>query len=254
MKGKASCPPITSKRVFEAKVEKSSIMKKVFFFGIMIFLMINGCGVYHPQTTDIPLIRNKNDLRIDAGISVVPTANATISYGLTNKLAIQVFGSIGSDEYYFQVAPGLYKELGQQKVMEFYGGFGYGYGYVYKDAHPGSMFGDYQLYFVQYNLGKYATSSEHIDYGFGIKTGYFHSNLTDENYYKFYSYTGPYDIYKENSLLVEPIIFLRLGGERVKFRFNAGVSWIINISNPDNYIPTSIFNMGFGINFTPKTK
>jgi hypothetical protein len=45
-----------------------------------------------------------------------------------------------------------------------------------------------------------------------------------------------------------------LGGEKVKFRFNAGVSWIIKISNPDNYIPIAIFNMGFGINFTPKTK
>jgi len=239
---------------FKANDEKSVIMRKVICQGILFFLLINGCGVYHPQTIDIPLIREKNDLRIDAGISVVPTVHSTISYGLTKKLAIQAFGSVGSDEYYFQVAPGLYKDLGRQRVMEFYGGFGYGYGDIYKDANPGSMFGNYQLYFVQYNLGKYATGSQHLDYGFGIKTGYFHSILTDENYYKFYSYTGPYDIYDENSLLIEPVIFCRLGGERVKFRINAGLSWIMKISNPENYIPVAIFNMGFGINFTPKTR
>jgi hypothetical protein len=40
------------------------------------------------MTTDIPLISGKNDLRVDAGISVVPSVNATVSYGLTNNVAI----------------------------------------------------------------------------------------------------------------------------------------------------------------------
>ena len=230
-------------------------MKKNFLFGVLISLMISGCCVYHPQTIDIPLIRGKNDLRIDAGVSVIPTAHVTISYGLTNKLAIQAFGSVGSDKkYYFQVAPGFYKEIGKQRVMELYGGFGSGYGSVFKDANPGKMFGAYQLYFVQYNLGRYSTGSEHTEYGFGIKTGYFRSNLTDRNYYSFYSETGPFNKYKESSLLVEPIMFFRFGGEKVKFRINAGVSRVIKISNPHNYIPVAIFNMGFGVNFTPKTK
>jgi hypothetical protein len=229
-------------------------MKKVLFLGILIFFLINGCGVYNPQAIDIPLVRKKNDLRIDAGFSVIPAANATISYGLTKNLAIQAFGSTGSGKYYFQVAPGFYKELSQQKVIEFYAGFGSGYGDIYKDANPGNMFGDYQLYFGQFNFGRYAAGSEHFDYGFGIKGGYFHSNLTDENYSRFYSETGPYDIYKENSLLIEPTVFFRVGGEKVKFRLSAGVSRIIKISNPENYIPVATFNVGFGINFTPKTK
>lgn len=116
------------------------------------------------------------------------------------------------------------------------------------------MYGDYQLYYVQCNSGRYAGSAEHLDYGFGIKTGYFRSSLTDRNYYSFYSFTGPFDIYKENSLLVEPTIFFRVGGERVKFRFNIGVICIIKISHPENYIPVSIFNTGIGINLTPITK
>ena len=86
-------------------------------------------------------------MRVDAGISIVPSANATVSYGLTDKIAIQWFGSIGTDErYYFQAATGLYKNKGNNKILELYGGFGYGYGNAYKDANPGNLLGDYQLY------------------------------------------------------------------------------------------------------------
>jgi hypothetical protein len=41
-------------------------------------------------------ISEKNDLRIDAGISLGPSAHTTISYGLTDKIAIQGFGSVGT--------------------------------------------------------------------------------------------------------------------------------------------------------------
>jgi len=62
---------------------------KLIINGFLISLMMSSCIVYHPMTTDIPLISEKNDLRVDAGISIVPSANATVSYGLTDKIAIQ---------------------------------------------------------------------------------------------------------------------------------------------------------------------
>ncbi len=224
-------------------------------FGFLISLLVTGCCVYHPQTTDIPLIKGKNDLRIDAGISLIPTVHATISYGLTKAVALQAFGTIGSDSrQYFQFAPGLYKDLGNRRVMELYGGFGTGYGNAYKDAHPGNMYGDYQLYFLQYNIGRYAVRRGEGEFGFGIKTGYFHSNLTDRNYYAFISESGPFIKYKENSFLVEPMVFYRIGGERVKFTLKAGFCKLFKLSNPDNYIPFMNLNLGFGINFSPKMK
>jgi len=229
--------------------------QNILILGFLVSQMMISCCVYHPQTSDIPLIKNKNDLRLDAGISVIPTVHATISYGLTKMIAIQAFGSIGSDKrQYFQIAPGLYKDFGNRRVMEFYGGFGSGYGDAYKDANPGNMFGKYQLYFIQYNLGKYGIKSGHMDFGVGIKSGYFHSNLTDQNYYSFYSENGPFNKYMENSILIEPMVFFRLGGEKVKFSFKAGVNWIMKISNHDNYIPTMFLNVGLGINFSPKIK
>ena len=64
-------------------------MKRLIIFGFLISLVMSSYMVYHPITTDIPLISKKNDLRVDAGISIVPSANATVSYGLTDKIAIQ---------------------------------------------------------------------------------------------------------------------------------------------------------------------
>jgi hypothetical protein len=165
------------------------------------------CIVYHPQTIDIPLISEKQDLRIDAGISIIPSAHVTVSYGLTDKIALQTFGSIGPDDrYYFQGATGIFKKSGTQKVSEFYSGFGYGYGSAYRDSNPGDLYGDYQLYFIQYNYGKLDCEFANMDYGFGLKVGYLHSNLTDYNYYNFYSETGPFKTYNDNSFLIEPNI------------------------------------------------
>jgi hypothetical protein len=228
---------------------------KNLLIGLLIPLMITSCCVYHPQTIDIPLIKQKHDLRLDAGISIIPSANATISYGLTNKIAIQGFGTIGSDDrYYFQIAPGMYKKFKNKTVGELYAGFGYGYGNAYRDANPGNMFGNYQIYFVQYNFGKYDSKFLKMDYGFGLKTGYFHSILTDENYYRFYSENGPFASYNEKSILVEPLVFARFGGEKIKFNIKVGLCRVFKITNTDKYIPVENLNIGLGLNCSLKTK
>jgi hypothetical protein len=230
------------------------------FFYVII---LSACGVYHPQTTDIPLISKKNDLRIDAGVSVIPSAHATFSYGLTNKLAIQTFGSIGNEHRsYFQVAPGFYKKIKNQRVIEVYSGFGFGYANTQKNLladdigehYTEKLSGNYQLYFVQFNFGKNGIKSKNVVYGFGIKAGYFRSNLTDQNYYSFTSYSGPFIENKDKSILVEPTLFFRIGRDNLKFSYKFGLTRIITFSNGDRFIPAPVLNMGFGINFSPKIK
>ena len=213
-------------------------------------MIMTSCIVYHPQTTDIPLISEKNDLRMDAGVSIVPSAHATISYGLTDKIAIQGFGSIGADDrYYFQAATGIYKNKGNNKILELYGGFGYGYGNAYKDANPGNLLGDYQLYFGQLNYGKIANASSNFEVGFGIKAGYLHSNLTDKNYYNRISETGKFDIYHDESFLLEPIGFLRIGGDKLKFSVKLGGCWINKFTHTNKHLPYSFINFGLGLNY-----
>jgi hypothetical protein len=229
----------------------TSMIKSRLIFGYLFSLMImTSCIIYHPQTTDIPLISAKRDLRLDAGISILPSVHATISYGLTNKISLQTFGSLGFDDrYYFQGATGIFKKYDDQKIMELYGGFGYGYGRAYRDANPGDLLGNYQVYFLQLNYGKIDCKFANMDYGFGLKTGFLHSDLIDKNYYHFYSETGPFTTYKDNSLLIEPNLFVRLGGERLRFNIKLGGCWINKFTHTSKGFPYSFINLGLGLNY-----
>jgi len=216
--------------------------------GLLFGFLLTSCVVYYPQTADIPLISKKNDLRIDGGISTMLSANATVSYGLTNKLAVQAYGDI-LHGYYCQGAMGYYKNLGNFKVIELYSGFGYGYGNAYKDANPGHLLGNYQLYFGQLNYGKTASETSNFEIGIGIKTGYLRSNLTDKNYYDWISETGPYKTYHDESFLFEPVGFIRIGGQKLKFSVKLGGTMIYKFTNTNQSLPYSYINLGLGINY-----
>jgi len=223
---------------------------RILTFGFLISLTMSSCIVYHPMSTDIPLISKKNDLRVDAGISIIPSANATVSYGLTDKIAIQGFGSVGTDDsYYVQAATGLYKNRGDNKIFELYGGFGYGYGNAYKDANPGNLLGDYQLYFGQANFGKISSNTSNFETGFGLKAGYLHSNLKDKNYYDLISETGPFITYHDQSVLFEPAGFIRFGGTKLRINIKLGGTLIYKFSNKDRNLPYSYLNLGIGLNY-----
>jgi hypothetical protein len=236
-------------------------MRKLSIIVISVSIFLISCAVYHPQTTDIPLIDHKGDLRIDAGASLIPSVHSTFSYGLTKRIALQAFGSIGIEHrHYLQVSPGFYKCLDNNKVIELYSGFGWGYANTNKnplanlpEAIKQSLYGKYQVYFVQFNWGKKGNQSGDMDWGFGIKTGLFHSNLTDENYYEINSETRPYPFLKENSILLEPIMFFRTGRKDVKFSYKFGLTRVFKLSNHKNFIPAPFINIGFGLNFTLKS-
>lgn len=221
-------------------------MKKIKLIVSVISILLTACGIYDPLTSDIPLISNKYDLRIDGGRSLAEVAGATISYGLTNKLALQFAGSYCHDNtHYFQFAPGYYKNLGNQKIMEFYLGFGTGTGYSYNDPHPGHIKGDYQIYFAQFNIGKINSKFAHTDLGLGLKTGYLHSNLVDAGYYS-RSSSGTY---KDNCAIVEPHAILRFGTENIKINFKLAGCFIVKFTNKQEYYPYSFLNPGLGLNF-----
>ena len=83
-------------------------MKKyfLFLFSIAVSVLLTSCSIYQPLVADIPLISKKNDLRVDAALTLLPSMNATVSYGLTNKIALQVYGRNHGPDYYFQGAAG----------------------------------------------------------------------------------------------------------------------------------------------------
>lgn len=215
----------------------------------LISVMMTGCVVYQPQAIDIPLIHEKNECRIDAGASFLPSVQSTISYGLTDRIALQGYGSYGNDQkYYLQAAAGVYQQKRDNRVMEIYGGFGYGYGDAYNDATAGNLVGNYQLYFTQLNYGKIANATSNLETGIGIKLGYLHSAMQDRNYYSL-SFPGPYDKYYDESILVEPGGFIRMGGENLRFGIKLGGTYICKFTNQDKYLPYMYFNLGLSLNY-----
>jgi hypothetical protein len=59
--------------------------------------------------------------------------------------------------------------------------------------------------------------------------------------------TGPYKTYHDESLLVEPIGFIRIGGERLKLSVKLGGTMIYKFTNTDRSLPYSYIN-SLGIN------
>jgi len=227
-------------------------------FSLLVIAFLTSSCAYYPHLADIPLIREKGDTRIEGGISVIPPLiRATVSHGVTENIAIQISGDIGAnEEKYLQGAVGFYNNTQNGKVMEFYGGFGYGYSDV-KSGHDsdfrGRLFGNYQFYFSQFNYGYTNIKDAYIpmESGFGLKLGYLHSKMTDSNFYERYSENEPYPVLKMNNIVIEPAVFLRFGGEKLKIQAGIGFCHVFrDFHYSDKRIPFGWVNFGLGLNYS----
>lgn len=216
---------------------------------------MTGCA-YFPQLVDVPLINHKNDLRIDAAVSANPSVQGTVTYGVTEKLALQIAGNYKStDVNYLQGAVGCYKNK-NKLVNELYAGIGYGLANAHNMVFPGELKGNYQVYFMQYNLGKVQNRILNSDFGLGIKVGYLHSDLLDQNYYSSFFEYPEYDhqivrVLKDDNLLVESTLMYRFGFEKLKFNFKIGYCMLYKFTNRQisEDLPLFPLNMSFGFSF-----
>lgn len=215
---------------------------------LFLTLLVTSCGFYIPQSADVPLINHKNDIRIDAGANRLFTAGmATVSYGLTDKVAVQAYGSLGSNNrYFYHGALGWYKNLENRNVMEVYVGAGNGYGYNSNHDTGTDKSGNYQVYFSQFNYGKLGGESGIWDLGFGLKAGIFHSNILTE-YDPVMSGNQPSLTNIDNNLLIEPNFFVRIGDDHVKFSVKMSSVYISGHNNSAS-LPYFPLNLGVGLN------
>ena len=236
---------------------------------IIVVIMLSGCVSYYPQTVDIPLIKEKGDIRVDAGMFFIPDthpkenhvttnagddattisikrtlanagAHATFSAGLTDVMAVQAYVSMdGQFRSHLQGALGLFKSFGNNMVTELYGGYGYGtsgFESNFRLDENNTLFGNYHLAFAQLNLGKTDWGSKHIDYGLGVKGGHFFCNQEQ------FSEDPP--IYQKNGWMVEPSVFFRFGNKKMKICTKINYLWTNSVAK-EVYYPLSL---SFGVN------
>ena len=142
---------------------------------------------------------------------------------------------------HLQGALGVYKAFENNTVVESYSGFGYGIGYW------GTLFNngrdDYYLAFTQFNIGKTNMGAKRMDYGLGLKGGYLKINSV---------YNWEETIYKKDGWIIEPSLFFRFGGKRVKFCTKVNYLWTNSIVD-QYYFPLSV-SMGVNLHLGKVSK
>ena len=257
-----------------------------------LLLLMSSCAtVYHNQLVSIPLISEQGELQLQAGGSLndFATANLSVAYGVSDKLAFQGFGRINSGDdlslYHLQLALGRYAQNENGHIKEFYGGVAFGmhdfsltFGRYYADLTKNSPMkldrtdyytedyeavnGNYQMLYVQGNIGK---KFKNVEWALGCKLGGIYATIQDyqENYVGTFlvedpstntSYTR--DVFETVSysyhplnLLLEPQFEVRFGWEHFKFSYRIGFSIFGNSSPELHRIYYTGFNSGLGIHY-----
>ena len=217
-------------------------MNQVKLYVLILFSVVAlfaGCVTYYPQVVDIPLIEEKDDLKIDAGMSYMCSAYGTVSYGLTNIVAVQAFGNVDIlSRYHLQGAVGLYKWFDESLTgIELYGG--YGYGNCLFDS-PNTTTGAYHLVFTQFNIGRVEMGESNIDLGLGLKGGYLFGNFVNLSDLK--------TVHKENGMIIEPTVLFRFESRR-EVKFSIKINYVLPVTIDRQHALFYPFNFSIGRQF-----
>jgi len=209
----------------------------------VILLFMESCTIYLPQPASIPLMNEKNEVQLNGGFTFLGGANGSVAFAAGEHVALQAYGSVHPDQInYFQGSVGYFTKSNSDLNFEIYAGLGAGDGSDWGFDNTELYNGDYLLYFAQANIGQTNLGSAHIDYGFGLKSGLFDATVAD------YSISDPI-YYTNNSVLIEPQAFIRLGGEKFKIGFQVNGSRIFNLSSKEAAMFYYPVNFSVSMNF-----
>jgi len=217
-------------------------MKKFLSTGTLLILL-SGCMMYFPMTVDIPLIEEKDDLKVSGGFSSVGFAHGTISYGLTDRVAVQAFANVDFlTRFYLQGAVGLYRWFEESLTgTELYVGYGHGNSISNFNNTEGPT-GHYHLVFSQFNVGRVEMGASNIDLALGLKGGYLLSNFVDRSYYR------PEIMKKDRGLIIEPSVLFRFETNRSRRVWRGTIREMIFPLDNNGVVKYSIqFNYAFPV-------
>ena len=246
-------------------------MKKHLPLVVAVLLLTTGCSIYHPQAVDIPLINHDGDTRVDVSLAAstwilpdVMTVNATVSHGFNDWLAGQVHVNYGGENFYTQLAPGAYLPLGEHGLLEGYVGTGFGGAWRRPTSHASDTScqrthdykGRASVPFGQVTIGWHALAAAPIDLALGLKAGAYLPDFT----YREYDSEGNLLLdecynYRTPSVLFEPQLVFRIGGERVKFCLRGSFAWLSDLYNgssteTSNRFTADLFTLSAGVNLS----
>ena len=217
-------------------MKKTSIIKLALL--LLLTSLFGSCVIYHPHNVDIPLLREKGEVDVDANLSLsapllgAPAFNGTVSFAPLNNVGVQAAVCLSNTNSYA----------------------GYGFGTsvhkteVSEDNSYRKVEGNYNLVFGQVNTGWVNLLGGIFDIGFGFKGGLMMPNFEKS------LVQGNGEVVKETKLtdshvLLQPQFMVRVGWQQVKFSFNVGYAYLSNWHDTYGYFNYEPISVGLGVHF-----
>ena len=267
-------------------------MKKTFLnlvVSITILITINSCSsIYIPSTTNIPLLEEKGEKQVELTAST-NSLHLSTNYAFSDKYALMTNGGlsygnfskhydvfetkgsrihsggylqpdIGNSEFchrYGEVGIGRYNIFQTKIKLEVFTGVGYG---VAKDQLEQIHYdADYYMGFVQLNFG---STLRNINFGCALRvaSSYYDYTISRDSVQISQNYnSGIFENVNFSLIHIEPISFVRIGTENLKFVFQWGFSFYEPITLPDKefstrgidhgYVNTTNLHFSIGVNY-----
>lgn len=205
---------------------------------------------YIPQHAQVPLLEQRGEVQVSAGMSTGGMLDATLSAGLTDHLATQMHISgqpLQLQPGTYSMAVGYYRHVGPL-VAEAW--LGIEQGSVYNRSHWSMIVewtrwttGEYNLPFVQVDCGLRDLTPLHIDCGMALRAGIMKPGLRTTTWNEEMSaqYTS---IYAAGTALLEPQLFVRMGMRHMKYNLQMG--WVLPFSSSVEDFPRKTFSLSMG--------
>lgn len=233
--------------------------------------LINYGSAYDANALNIPLHKEKNEVKGSVGYGSVLGFNADVSYAATSKISVKVAGNYNHQylvrnrlfwedhfdlkNHYLEGGIGYYKYFTNSFINSLEGSSGYGNGLTFKKT--GDRFdGRYHKYFLQFNAGHV---QDNMEFGFGIRyAGIYYSEL---NYITRDRFEETQHISFKNIYLpsLECATFFSAGSKRLKATTQFGLAIPLKeksfLSHKGIYSPpfsywSAIFSIGLRYNLS----
>ena len=236
----------------------------------LLALMLGSCNRYYysPNKVNIAGLREKNDVRIDAGVGAgwsMMGADLQTAYAVSENIGVMVNGSITQNRAdissdwdtdktksaYLEAGIGYFKEIetNNKWLFEIYGGGGRGNYWLKYDSEQKSILTT-NRFFIQPAM-VYKHPIKNIEFGIASRMAIvkYSSNLSTRNTYPYTTYPNS----EINDLINEPAKFfwepsfrLSMGPEKVNFYFSVTPSLSFN----QNFINREVVNVSGGVRLT----
>jgi hypothetical protein len=250
-------------------------MKKTFFPGLFLSLILTGCTHYYyvPSVQNVPLLKEKKEFRASVSYSIGEEsrcAEIQSAYAVTDKIGIMAdfMTARGGEDapdrdwgkgIYLDGAAGYFKPVKEYGVFEIYGGMGWSrqdHNYMnYTHSTSANVYaGTSSLVFTKFFIQpSYGFTFKPFDIAVSSRINLLYFNTVENNILSevdSWEYEQLNGVDDKTHLFFEPAITLRAGWEVIKIQLQAATASYLN--NSEHQFEEYHFSIGLSFDFASR--